>query len=253
MQKVLLGSAAFAVAMVAGVAMVTGPAIAADMPVRMPVKAAPAPVIVQYWSGLYIGGHCGAAWGRTTAHTVDDEDIFDNRLKPTGWLCGGQVGHNWLSGNVLFGLEGDLGYLSLKKSEIQPSDDDNTALRSVKYSWYATLTGRLGYTSGQWLLFVKGGAAFARIKHTGFEVTGDPGDNAYSLSKTRVGAAVGGGVEYAVSPNWSWKLEYLYMDFGRKTAVTSDPDVTVQNRDQVHTVKIGVNYRFGNTPVIARY
>jgi outer membrane immunogenic protein len=148
---------------------------------------------------------------------------------------------------MVFGLEGDLGYLWIKKQEIQPSDDDNTALRSVKYGGYGTLTGRVGYSWDQWLLYIKGGLAIARIRHTGMEVAGDFGDNAYDVSKTRTGGTAGGGVEYAVSPNWSWKVEYLYMDFGKKTVVTSDPAVAVENRDHIHTVKLGVNYHFSAT------
>ena len=75
---------------------VAGPAIAADMPVRAPVyKASPAMIAAHNWTGFYIGGHCGGAWGRTSAHTIDDDDVFDNRLSPNGGFCGGQLGHNW--------------------------------------------------------------------------------------------------------------------------------------------------------------
>ena len=165
---------------------------------------------------------------------------------------------------MVFGLEGDLGYLWLKKEGVHPRDAGDSAFSSVKYGWYGTATGRLGYAWDQWLLYLKGGLAFARIQHAGFEIDG--GDEAYDISKTKTGGAVGGGLEYAVSRNWSWKVEYLYMDFGHVTTVTSDPLVTVENRDHVHTVKLGVNYRFGDFgkgpvgkgpvgkgPVVSRY
>jgi len=216
-------------------------ATAADLPVKA-VRAPAALVVSNIWAGFYIGGHCGGAWGRTVAHTIDDEDVFDSTLKPSGWLCGGQAGYNWQSGGFVLGAEGDLGYLGLKKTDILPSDDENTVSRLVKYGWYGTATGRLGYAWDQWLLYLKGGYAVARIRHAGFE-TGS-GENVYDVSATRSGYTVGGGLEYAVSPNWSWKVEYLYMDFGRRTTVTSDPEVTVENRDDVHTVKVGLNYRF---------
>jgi hypothetical protein len=62
---------------------------AADMPVKAPVrKVAPAPLAYS-WTGFYVGGHCGAGWGRTVARTFDDEDIFDNKLSPNGGFCGG--------------------------------------------------------------------------------------------------------------------------------------------------------------------
>jgi opacity protein-like surface antigen len=74
---------------------------------------------------------------------------------------------------------------------------------------------------------------------------------------------VGAGVEYGGWGNWTWKLEYNFMDFGHRTihfdrALTCDCSL---RRDldfdlQVHVVKLGLNYRFGApaaAPVAARY
>ncbi|HLX14688.1 MAG TPA: hypothetical protein VKS24_05720 [Bradyrhizobium sp.] len=44
-----------------------GPALAADLPARMPVKAPPVVAAVPYtWTGCYGGGHIGAGWDRTS-------------------------------------------------------------------------------------------------------------------------------------------------------------------------------------------
>jgi outer membrane immunogenic protein len=61
MKKVLLAG-------VAGIALVTGSAHAADLG-RQPVYKAPPPAIVPAfsWTGCYIGGNIGGGWGRTTA------------------------------------------------------------------------------------------------------------------------------------------------------------------------------------------
>jgi outer membrane immunogenic protein len=73
-----------------------------------------------------------------------------------------------------------------------------------------------------------------------------------SSSDTRVGWTVGGGIERKFSPNWSAKLEYLYMDFGTKTyfaGTVNQADV----RFHVHIFRAGINYEFNPAPVVAKY
>ena len=65
----------------------------------------------------------------------------------------------------------------------------------------------------------------------------------YSDSKTRVGWTVGAGIEKKFSPNWSAKLEYLYLDFGTQTFLSGTGlDTDVHLRD--HIVRLGLNYQF---------
>jgi outer membrane immunogenic protein len=221
------------------------PATAADMPVKAPIVRAP---VVQpfTWEGFYWGVHCGAAWGKS--HIVVDNDRVET--KPTGGFCGGQVGYNWHRQNWLVGLEGDLGYFLLKDSNTLVGDPNEpltneVQIGTVKYRWYATFTGRLGITQDRWLVYVKGGGAVANIKNTWTEFEGDPLtlNQSFQVTKTKFGWTVGGGVEYATSRLWSWKIEYLYMDFGTKHTFFFDDTVEYKNR--VHTVKLGVNRRWG--------
>lgn len=166
-------------------------------------------------------------------------------------MHGGQLGYNWQVTNWVFGLEGDLGYLGLKKEAIFNSPDGDQDFASVKYnSWYATATGRIGYSWSQVLLYVKGGAAFARIQNSAADMDAgaiDPTDFVES-KKTRTGWALGGGLEYLFAPQWSAKVEYLYLDFGTHTISHFDPDFGVVNqfefRNRVHTVRLGLNYHF---------
>jgi outer membrane immunogenic protein len=64
----------------------------------------------------------------------------------------------------------------------------------------------------------------------------------------RTGWSVGAGLEWALSPQWSAKAEYAYFDFGRVglSGISSTGDRYFQNVGQAaHTVKAGVNFRFG--------
>jgi len=73
-----------------------------------------------------------------------------------------------------------------------------------------------------------------------------------SGSKFRAGWTVGGGIETAIAPNWTVKLEYLYVDFGKANYFDVVPGVPETIGLNVNVVRAGINYRFGN-PVIARY
>ena len=87
-----------------------------------------------------------------------------------------------------------------------------------------------------------------------------------SSSETRWGWMFGTGVEYAVTPNWSAKVEYNYLDFGTRTVFLpsdlgplgpvvagtfNDPNVEIRQR--IHLIKLGVNYRFAPGPIAVRY
>ena len=77
--------------------------------------------------------------------------------------------------------------------------------------------------------------------------------SAFSETTTRVGFAIGGGVEKMLTQNWTIKAEYLYLDFGTHTfLVGTGFDTSVRLRDNI--VRVGINYKFdGGGPVVARY
>ena len=229
---------------------------AADMPSRLPVEPAP---IGFRWTGFYVGTHTGVAVGRSTTSNVAPYGGFDSGiplsydLNPVSIFGGGQFGYNWQAGVYVLGLEADIGYLGLRET-IRPAPDDYVSLR---YGWFGTVTGRLGLTYDRLLGYVKGGMAVASIKNTASDLTGAGAFNAtdYSQSnQTRVGWTVGSGFEYAIAPAWSVKSEYMYMDFGKTRSTNLDGDA-FSHRNQVHTWKVGLNYRWGAqpAPVVARY
>jgi outer membrane immunogenic protein len=54
--------------------------------------------------------------------------------------------------------------------------------------------------------------------------------------------------------NWSGKVEYQYYDFGKTTFTTPVALAGVSSRNDEHTVKAGLNYRFNwGGPVVAKY
>jgi outer membrane immunogenic protein len=92
--------------------------------------------------------------------------------------------------------------------------------------------------------------------------------SAFSASKTNVGFAVGGGVEGKLLANWTWKIEYLYLDLGSLDTVTAFPaanpfgnlistpftgSIATHTHFTDSVVHIGLNYRFGYAAATAAY
>jgi outer membrane immunogenic protein len=135
----------------------------------------------------------------------------------------------------------------------------------------ALITGRFGITSGpedRTLWYVKGGGGWARTDYTaslnasalvcaniffigdGSEPLGcEAGNGSASASSnsSRWGWTVGTGVEWGLAYNLSAKIEYDFLDFGNRGITLTDNSGNVFNindKQQIHEVKVGLNYRF---------
>jgi len=253
--------------LLAGVALIAlfgASAGAADL-ARPVYKAAPPPVPVWSWSGFYIGGHVGAAWGTTEAEFTDSTilGILGGGSFPisqdstNGFLGGVTAGLNWqVAPWAVVGVEGDFSWTDLKGTS--PCVVGLLSC-STKHDWISTVAGRFGVTYDRALLYVKGGVAWSKAKYSASSNLGIIGGTGFTteVSDTRFGALFGAGVEYAFTPNWSAKIEYNYIDFGHKDYAFPlfdgvSADVTV--REKIHTIKAGLNYKFDwGGPVVAKY
>jgi outer membrane immunogenic protein len=239
---------------------ISSAAYAADLPVRGPAPA-PAPVFTAIsWQGFYLGVNLGYAWGDSTSANlpgVGAGNGFDGstnslKVKPNGLVGGAQVGYNWQFNSFVFGVEGEVGYLGLNKTQIVGDD-----LASVKYGLFGTVTARLGFTFDRALIYAKGGIAFADVQNRASDLVGVGGPidltDFSSRSGTRTGWTVGAGLEYAFTNSWRGRLEYQYMDFGDQRSTNLDGDF-FRHSNSVQTVRAGLNYYFTPArPVMARY
>jgi outer membrane immunogenic protein len=235
------------------------PSSAADLGAR-PVGKAPviAPVALYNWSGFYIGGHIGGVWGDKdwTDVTFPGLAFADGSSEISGFLAGGQAGFNWQAGAWVFGIEGQVSWTNADGAHLCLFNVGLTC--ETNLNWLGTVAGRIGYAFNNVLLYAKGGFAFANEDYLQ-SVTGTGIVIALSEDETRTGWMVGAGVEYGFTPNWSFKVEYNYMDFGADVSNLVIPGTgvifTAADIDQqMHVVKAGINYRFNwGAPVVARY
>jgi outer membrane immunogenic protein len=250
-------------------------------------KDVPVVVPAPLWTGFYAGINSGAAWshidirrneffqdhigappvctfvgGRATCFGGDN-------LNSTNAFGGGQFGYNWQGwgwSNFVFGVEVDLEGVggNNERTFVGFRPDQNRALAvSLKENggFAGDVTGRLGYTWGNWMLYAKGGFAWfdpdLSARATLFNtMTGVPIGtiSRFDNNNTLTGWTVGGGVEWLLNPNWSVKLEYLHYDFGlndnnfnatfcNNGVCNPFGNFRLFDRDlTVDTVKLGVNY-----------
>ena len=235
------------------------PALAADLPPRYPTKAPVMVTSVYNWTGCYIGVEGGGAWGRARDTSLDPRfpGEITGPFSLSGVLVGGTVGCNYQVDRIVFGIEGDLSWTNKRGSTFAIPPFLTSSFGEVRESWIGTVRGRLGYAfADRWLLYVTGGLAATTAKLTITDALF--GINA-SESQSKAGWTIGGGVEAALDRNWTAKVEYLYVDYGRigyfNPSVAIGPYVLLNQSVRLtdHLFRVGVNYRFGYDTVVARY
>jgi outer membrane immunogenic protein len=231
--KKILFAAAIAVS---SAALASMPAHAADLA----YKSAPMMQAAYNWTGFYVGLNGGG--GMASANHLDPDDGFvaNTKFQQAFGTVGVQAGYNYQIGSSVIGLEGDYNWVGLDKTK-RFDLDNNPGTANFKFSEFATLRARGGLALDRTLLYVTAGVAFAHIQNTdafdAFDNQGRPVTPfaVASEDKWKAGLAVGTGVEFALSQNWSVKGEYLYLMF-------QDSDATLLNpRNGTHTC-------FSNTP-----
>jgi outer membrane immunogenic protein len=202
-----------------------------------PPPYSPPPISPAYnWTGFYVGAMGGYGW--STSQGADFK----------GGFAGGTIGGNAQFGNLVAGVEvegawSDIGQTASALFGLVRATDRIQAFGSA--------TGRVGVAVENLLIYGKGGFAAAgnNIKVTVLGVSA-------SDTQTHLGYTAGGGLEYGFTPNWSAKGEYLFAHYQSKNyfAGLAPPGVS-SGTFEVHTAKLGVNYRFGwaGAPVTARY
>jgi outer membrane immunogenic protein len=220
------------------------------------------------WTGFYIGGNGGYAWGDDSHVTSDVTVTLPARLDPpfssSGAFGGGQIGYNWQGihhPNIVLGLEVDIQGADINGSGTATATQlggSSVVKADSSLDWFGSVRGRLGYSFGDVLVYGTGGFAFGGVKDT-LSVTAKLGANSanstVSDDSTATGYTVGGGFEYALSRTFSLKAEYQYIDLDG-AALSTSKQLVVQGQGTTtvdasgkaafdhsyNTVRVGLNY-----------
>lgn len=205
---------------------------------------------------------------------------------PRGFTGGVQAGYNWqFSPNWVYGFEADFqGSAMTRNVNCVQACNTNTVIApgfpaaffpvsfsnytdEQKLNWFGTVRGRVGYTNGPSLFYVTGGLAYGEVERNA-SVSGSTNafgifpintfSGSMSVKSTKVGWTIGGGIETVLSPGWTLKAEYLYMDLGsvndtlttffrsgaQTGAVAANRSISGDLTENI--VRVGLNYRFAN-------
>src|SRR5262249_39075587 len=250
---------------IAAAAALSGTAFAAE-----PLPPPPVPVFT--WTGLYVGGQIGYAWGHdpvSWSGISNDDELAAGTFShtPQGVIGGAHVGYNlqyapWL----VFGIEGSVDGTSLSDTIVVPVNDfvgdtPGTITSTSQASVQGSLRGRVGVAFDRVLIYGTGGIVFTNPNTTITDATGffvgSPLTNARfstanaTFTNTRAGSTAGGGIEYAVTDNWWVRAEYRYSNFGHTTdfpfiGTLPFPNsfVFLQHHLTENQLQVGFSYRF---------
>lgn len=229
----------------------TASAFAADLPSRAPPIA---PIIyapVFTWAGLYVGLNAGVGWGDSggvfvTGPTAVSSGSLGGGGNDGQFVGGAQIGYNWQSGALVYGLETDIQYVDTGGNVAWGPYDWWGGRGGGDGAYLGTVRARLGYAFDRTLIYITGGLAYGGLNTN--PLTGNSTSNA--------GWTIGGGVEYAFTNNWTFKVEGLYVDIGegRRTQTFVNPaggvlpagvyTATTSGGGGAGLLRVGVNYKF---------
>ena len=144
-----------------------------------PTNQAPLGLAQYNWSGFYIGGHAGDGVARTEWTTKVNDGMYGD-MSPgygfsqndSGFIGGGHVGFNHQVNHFVFGVEGSFTVSAIEgtfANHLYGAADD---VFKAKINNITTLTGRIGYASGNVLFYAKGGYAGAEVDFSASDTQG---------------------------------------------------------------------------------
>ncbi|HEX3496193.1 MAG TPA: outer membrane protein [Methylocella sp.] len=266
----------FLLASVGAIALTGSAAFAADLPSRAPPPVYLPPPPIFTWTGIYIGGQVGYAWfnGSNRFNGFDPffndgQGIFLNSSvggTPNGVIGGGHVGYDYQINQWVLGVEGTVDGTSLTNTAVAVFPDGSVLRARSNADIQGSIRGRLGIAWDRALIYATGGVAFGgfntNVSFNGTDfATGVPFFANANVSSTRTGWTVGGGIDYAVTNNWSIFAEYRFTNFGniRENNFGQLPaGFTFNERRQLqqNQVQAGFSYKFDwytPPPIVAKY
>ncbi len=223
---------------------VTSIGVLAASAAELPRKAVAAPVAtlgVADWSGFYLGGHVGYGSANSRGTYDDGTNTGPIDFHGTGALGGAQAGYNWQYGRLVYGVEVDGTWGSLDKSRVDLDGDT----QRTKTNFLGSARFRSGAAIDNLFIFGSIGVGYAQSK---FTVTGSDTPSPASVNLNSWGLVSGFGAEYALTPNWSLRGEYLYYAMSKRADIpnlTNDSDATdFVKAEGIHVARIAANYRF---------
>jgi outer membrane immunogenic protein len=201
------------------------------------------------WDGLYVGVSAGGGSGDFDTRILMDLGIvppgFQIPQDQSGLVVGGHAGFNLMNGPWLIGLESSLLWSGIHGKGARASDLDPDWLihTSAKLDWIGSAAARLGFASGNTLIYGKGGIALTDFSMRGYSTFQGVYQGGTNLGDRRFGWTVGLGAEFALRGAWSARLDYDYYDVGKARVDADGTPISIDIRQ--HIGRVGLSYALG--------
>jgi outer membrane immunogenic protein len=189
------------------------------------------------WDGFYFGGNVGDASSSTCNTAMLNSAVIGPAIASalnfgncsnSGALVGGvQIGENFQSKRLVWGIGADLDFWSaktrnqsLKNAGAVPPPGSYVFSSKESPSGFAVIGPRIGYAGDTWMPYVKAGTILAIGSHSSrlsYAPTATTPTASFSGGKdfATIGWAAGGGFELALNGAWSITAEYLHANLGK--------------------------------------
>ncbi len=255
------------------IALLAPAAFAADLGAAPPPPPYLPPPPLFTWTGIYVGGQVGYAWGAGNFNTSGFDPVTGTFVSgtlgntPNGVIGGAHIGYQYQFNQVVLGIEGSVDGTSLSNTAVAAFPvflgGSNLTARTTA-DVQGSIRGKAGIAWDRLLIYGTGGVAFGGF-NTDFTLAAPnsvpPFFATANTSSTRTGWTAGGGLQFAVTNNWWVYGEYRFSDFGtlRNGAFPNVPAGVFFNasrRLQENQVQGGFSYKFDSyapPPVISKY
>ncbi|MBB4040007.1 outer membrane immunogenic protein [Microvirga flocculans] len=222
----------------AALALAASTAQAADLPSRYSPAPAYNALPVFTWTGFYAGLNAGYGWNVGDSRYYDPAFGTSYGKRKGGFVGGAQAGYNYQFGMFVAGVETDLQYAAVGNKGASygniyyPGDSDG---------FFGTIRARGGVAFDRALVYGTAGFAYGDI---GGNKGYDPILGHHSGDEINWGWTIGGGVEYAITNNFTAKVEGLYVDIDTKDNYALGGRANVDRDAEFGVLRAGLNYKF---------
>ncbi|WP_114945166.1 outer membrane protein [Microvirga calopogonii] len=222
----------------AALAITASTAHAADLPSRYSPAPAYNALPVFTWTGFYAGLNAGYGWNVGDSRFYDPAFGTVRGSRGGGFVGGAQAGYNYQFGMFVAGVETDLQYAAVGN---KGASYGTTYYDGDSDGFFGTIRARAGVAFDRALVYGTGGFAYGDIGgNRGY----DPVLGHHTGDEVNWGWTLGGGVEYAITNNFTAKVEGLYVDLDTKDNYVLGGRVNVNRDAEFGVIRAGLNYKF---------
>jgi len=196
------------------------------------------------WTGFYLGGHAGYSWADVSSEFAFPGDPYPT-TKNNGLIGGAHVGYQRQLGQLVLGAEA--GVTQIQNSDngvpypLAPVASVESRLEDLGY-----IGAKIGWSSGKWLPYIAGGYAVVDVSKRQF--ASGTGATQLTSSERQDGWYFGAGVDWALSSNWIFGVDYRHYDFQRTmhfpVSPGGVPDIPVNMQATIDAVTLRLDYKF---------